>query len=173
MFNSAFDHLTENRENFYPEALHDEVDKVNKRVYDFINNGVYLAGFATSQPAYEKAFVELFDALDWVESRLTKQRYLTGDQITEADWRLFTTLLRFDVVYYSHFKCNRQRIDDFPAISSYLRELYQYPGIADTINFDHIKRHYFGSHKTLNPMGIAPVGPELGLPMSHQRNVIN
>ncbi|MDY0007973.1 MAG: glutathione S-transferase family protein, partial [Spongiibacteraceae bacterium] len=153
MFNSAFNGLTGNDRDYYPEALRSQIDAINDRVYDAINNGVYRAGFATSQPAYEEAYYKLFDALDWVEQILSRQRYLTGATLTEADWRLFTTLVRFDAVYYGHFKTNRQRIVDYPAISNYLRELFQMPGVAKTVNFDHIKQHYYGSHDTINPTG--------------------
>ena len=161
MFNSAFDRITGNSLDFYPKALRAEIDAVNERVYGTVNNGVYCAGFATTQAAYEEAFGQLFETLDWLEDRLGRSRYLVGEQISEADWRLFTTLVRFDAVYYGHFKCNRQRIEDYPNLSGYLRDLYQVPGVAETVNFDHIKRHYYGSHKTINPTGIVPLGPRL------------
>ncbi len=161
MFNSAFNDLTGDRQDFYPEALRNEIDAVNQRVYDDINNGVYRAGFATTQQAYEAAFDRLFAALDWVEARLQKQCYLVGDVITEADWRLFTTLLRFDAVYFGHFKTNLRRIADYPAMSRYLNELYHYPGVASTVDFGQIKMHYYASHKTINPTGIVPRGPQL------------
>jgi putative glutathione S-transferase len=169
MFNSAFDHLTGNHSDYYPEDLRNQIDAVNTRVYDTINNGVYLSGFATTQQAYEKAFNRLFESLDWVEGILTKQPYLAGAQLTEADWRLFTTLIRFDAVYFGHFKTNRQQISDYPALSNYVRELYQVAGIAETVNFEHIKTHYYASHKTINPTGIIPVGPEQYFTQAHNR----
>jgi glutathionyl-hydroquinone reductase len=170
MFNSAFNGLTGNDNDYYPDGLRARIDAVNERVYDAINNGVYRAGFATSQKAYEEAYYKLFDALDWVESILTRQRYLAGAALTEADWRLFTTLIRFDAVYYGHFKANRQRIADFPAISQYLRELYQHPRIAQTVNFDHIKQHYYGSHVTINPTQVVPLGPDQDFTLPHNRD---
>jgi len=163
MFNTEFNHLSGNQDDYYPEALRAEIDAVNEKIYHRINNGVYLAGFATSQAAYVKAYHELFATLDWLEQRLQGQRYLVGDTITEADWRLFTTLIRFDAVYYGHFKTNRQHIADFPAINGYMKELYQIPGIAETVDFEHIKTHYYASHKTINPTGVVPLGPELDL----------
>ena len=169
MFNSEFDELTNNTLNFYPEELHEEIDKINTTVYGNINNGVYKCGFATTQDAYEEAFNNLFNTLDDIESLLGERSYLAGDRITEADWRLFTTILRFDHVYYTHFKCNLRRIEDYPNLSNYLRELYQYPGVSETVNFDHIKEHYFKSHKTINPTGIVPSGPELDLSTPHNR----
>lgn len=169
MFNSAFDHLTENTLDFYPESLRAEIDAVNELVYDNINNGVYKAGFATTQEAYEEAYVALFDALDEIELRLSRQRYLCGKTLTEADWRLFTTLIRFDAVYHGHFKCNRQRLEDFPNLSNYLRELYQYPGVADTVDFDHIKRHYYYSHHMINPTRVVPLGPDIDYMQPHNR----
>jgi len=172
MFNSAFNHLTRNLNDYYPEPLRGDIDELNDRVYDTINNGVYRAGFATSQEAYEKAFHVLFDSLDWVESILSRQRYLAGDQFTEADWRLFTTLIRFDAVYVGHFKCNRKRIADYPAISAYLRELYQVEGVAETVSFDHIKTHYYKSHRTINPTGVVPLGPEQNFSAPHGREVL-
>ena len=161
MLNSAFNALTGRREDYYPEPLRAEIDAVNERVYEDVNNGVYRAGFATEQAAYERAYELLFEALDWLEARLSEQPYLVGGQPTEADWRLFTTLVRFDAVYYSHFKCNRQRLIDFPRLSAFLRNLLSVPGVAETVNLDHIKTHYFGSHKHLNPSGIIPRGPRL------------
>ena len=161
MFNSAFNELTGNALDFYPEALHTQIDELNERIYHTVNNGVYRAGFATSQAAYEEAFYELFDPLDWLEARLADQRFLVGNRITEADWRLFTTLIRFDAVYVGHFKCNKKRLMDYPSLTRYLRELWQVEGVRETVNFDHIKQHYYGSHKTINPSGIIPVGPEL------------
>jgi putative glutathione S-transferase len=169
MFNSAFNHLTGNHSDYYPQDLRNQIDSVNTRVYDTINNGVYLSGFATTQEAYEKAFTALFESLDWVEGILSKQRYLAGDQLTEADWRLFTTLIRFDAVYFGHFKTNRQQIADYPALSNYVRELYQVKGIAETVNFAHIKTHYYASHLTINPTGIIPVGPAQDFTQAHNR----
>jgi len=171
MFNSAFDRLDGVRTDldFYPEALRGEIAEVNARVYDTVNNGVYKAGFATAQDKYEEAYKALFESLDWLEDRLSGQRYLVGGQLTEADWRLFTTLIRFDAVYYSHFKCNRQRIGDFPALSAYLRDLYQVPGVAETVDIGQIKRHYYVSQRTINPTQIVPVGPELNFDAPHGR----
>ena len=170
MFNTAFNGLTGNDSDYYPQQLRAQVDLVNDRVYDAINNGVYRAGFATTQQAYEEAYYKLFDALDWVEQTLTRQRYMAGDLLTEADWRLFTTLIRFDAVYHGHFKTNRQRIADYPAMSNYLRELYQQPGIAQTVNFEHIKQHYYASHVTINPTQVVPLGPQQDFTLPHNRN---
>ncbi|MGR3496516.1 glutathione S-transferase family protein [Citreimonas sp.] len=170
MFNGAFDHLTGNTDDFWPEALQDAIEPVNARIYDTVNNGVYKAGFATSQKAYDEAVVPLFETLDWIEDRLEGNRYLMGERITEADWRLFTTLIRFDKVYHGHFKCNRARIVDYPNLWGYLRELYQWPGVADTVNFDHIVRHYHYSHETVNPHRIIPIGPDLDLHAPHRRD---
>ncbi|MBA2962605.1 MULTISPECIES: glutathione S-transferase family protein [Ramlibacter] len=161
MFNSAFAGLAQGDVDLYPAALRDAIDRVNAFVYDNINNGVYRCGFATEQGAYERAFERLFSALDWVEGELGEGPFLVGDRPTEADWRLFTTLVRFDAVYFSHFKCNRNRIEDFPHLSRYLRTLYRVPGIAATVDFDHIKRHYYMSHPHINPTRIVPVGPRL------------
>lgn len=172
MFNSAFDHLTGNTLDFYPEELRSEIDAINQLVYDNINNGVYKAGFATTQEAYEEAYHALFDALDQVEARLSRQRYLCGKTLTEADWRLFTTLIRFDAVYHGHFKCNRQRLEDFPHLSNYLRELYQYPGVAETVDFEHIKKHYYYSHDMINPTRVVPLGPEIDYMRPHNRQTI-
>jgi glutathionyl-hydroquinone reductase len=169
MFNSAFDGIGARSADYYPEALRSEIDKVNARVYDRVNNGVYKAGFATRQTAYEDAVQELFAELDWLEARLSKRRWLVGDQITEADWRLFTTLVRFDPVYVGHFKCNLRRIADYPALSNYLRDLYQQPGIAGTVNLMHIKHHYYRSHPTINPSRVVPVGPLLDYSAPHNR----
>lgn len=169
MFNTAFDHLTGNSSDYYPVERQETINTVNKRVYESINNGVYLCGFATTQQAYERAFNALFASLDWVEGILSKQRYLTGAQLTEADWRLFTTLIRFDAVYFGHFKTNRQQIADYPAMSKYLRELFQVKGIAGTVNFEHIKTHYYASHLTINPTGIIPVGPLQDFMQAHNR----
>jgi putative glutathione S-transferase len=175
MFNSAFDGLESvcTDLDFYPGKLQGEIDEVNARVYDTVNNGVYKAGFATAQDKYEEAYNALFDSLDWLEERLSGQRYLVGDRLTEADWRLFTTLIRFDAVYYSHFKCNRQRIIDFPALSGYVRDLYQVPGVAETVDIDQIKRHYYVSQRTINPTQIVPVGPELDFSSPHWRENLN
>ncbi len=170
MFNSAFDSLTGNTEDYYPESLRGEIDTINAFVYDNINNGVYKCGFATAQDAYEEAFKALFAALDELETRLSSQRYLVGSHITEADWRLFTTLVRFDAVYYSHFKCNRNRICDMPNLWGYLRDLYQQPGVAETVNMEHIKQHYYYSHESINPTRIVPKGPELDFDAPHDRN---
>lgn len=169
MFNSAFDGLGAKAGDYYPQALRSEIDAINDEVYHRINNGVYKAGFATTQEAYEEAVMPLFEALDRIDQRLSQQRYLVGDQLTEADWRLFTTLLRFDPVYVGHFKCNLRRIADYPNLSGYLRELYQWPGVADTVNMAHIKQHYYRSHGTINPTGIVPAGPVLDLNQPHGR----
>ncbi|OJU35783.1 MAG: glutathione-dependent reductase [Rhizobiales bacterium 68-8] len=169
MLNSAFDQWGDASLDFYPQPLRAGIDALNDFVYPAINNGVYRAGFATKQDAYEEAFRELFSALDEIEARLSRQRYLAGDRLTEADWRLFTTLIRFDAVYYSHFKCNLRRIADYPNLSNYLRDLYQVPGVADTVNMAHIKAHYYGSHRTINPTGIVPLGPELDFDAPHDR----
>jgi putative glutathione S-transferase len=169
MLNGAFEAFAGSDADFCPIELRAEIDEVNARVYRCVNNGVYRCGFATSQRAYERAFHELFAALDWLDERLADRRYLVGEQLTEADWRLFTTLLRFDPVYYSHFKANLRRIRDFPQLSGYARELYQVPGVARTVNFSHIKQHYYFSHRTINPTGIVPLGPELKLDAAHGR----
>jgi putative glutathione S-transferase len=169
MLNSAFDEWGDAGLDFYPETLRSEIDAINALVYPAINNGVYRAGFATTQGAYEEAFGELFSALDTLEQRLSKQRYLVGDRITEADWRLFTTLVRFDPVYVGHFKCNLRRIVDYPNLSNYLRDLYQVGGVAGTVNMQHIKAHYYGSHATINPTRIVPAGPELDHMAAHDR----
>ncbi|TWF54598.1 glutathione S-transferase family protein [Neorhizobium alkalisoli] len=169
MMNSAFDGLTGSTLDLYPSDLRTEIDALNAIIYDTVNNGVYKAGFATSQQAYEEAVTKLFETLDMLDARLAKGRYLFGDPQTEADWRLFTTLLRFDPVYVGHFKCNIRRIADYPNLSGYLRDLYQQSGIAETCNMQHIKGHYYGSHKTINPTGIVPVGPALDLDAPHGR----
>lgn len=169
MFNGAFDALTGNRDDYWPEDLRTEIAPVNDRIYDTLNNGVYKAGFATSQEAYDAAVHPLFDTLDWLEERLSHRRYLMGTKITEADWRLFTTLIRFDLVYHTHFKCNRARIIDYPALWAYLRELYQWPGVAETVNFDHIVRHYHYSHDTVNPHRIIPINPDPDFTAPHDR----
>ena len=173
MFNSAFDGLTGNSDDYWPEDLREAIEPVNARIYDTVNNGVYKAGFATSQEAYEEAVMPLFDTLDWLEERLSGRRYLMGDRVTEADWRLFTTLIRFDTVYHGHFKCNRRRIVDYPALWAYVRELYQWPGVAGTVRLDHISRHYHYSHETINPHRIVPVGPVLDLDAPHGREALS
>ncbi len=169
MFNSAFNEITGNRDDYHPAALHDRIEEVNARVYDTLNNGVYKAGFATTQEAYDAAVHPLFDTLDWIEYILSENRYLAGDRMTEADWRLFTTLVRFDKVYHLHFKCNRNRIIDYPNLWAYTRELYQVPGVAETVNFDHIVRHYHYSHDTINPHRIIPINPVLDFDAPHGR----
>lgn len=170
MFNSAFNELTGNTLDFYPKVLRTEIDAINERVYHTVNNGVYKSGFATTQAAYEEAFTALFDSLEWLDGLLGERRYLAGEQITEADWRLFTTLVRFDAVYVGHFKCNLKRIEDYPNLSEYLRELYQQPGVAATTDMTHIKRHYYYSHDTINPTRVVPKGPHLQLTRPHRRD---
>ena len=169
IFNSAFDELTGSKLDLYPEPLRAEIDSLNARIYPRVNNGVYRAGFATTQKAYEAAFDELFSELDWLEQHLAERRYLTGEFLTEADWRLFTTLVRFDAVYHGHFKCNLRRIEDYPNLSNWLRELYQWPGVAETVDFTHIKSHYYASHRHINANGIVPKGPQLVLDRAHDR----
>ena len=169
MFNSAFDGVGASGEDYYPGTLRKHIDELNKRIYETVNNGVYRCGFATTQAAYEAAITPLFDTLDWLESILAKTRYLTGNSITEADWRLFTTLIRFDPVYVGHFKCNLRRIIDYPYLSNYLRDLYQQPGVADTVNMYHIKEHYYASHETINPSRVVPVGPDIDFTQVHNR----
>lgn len=169
MFNSAFNDLTGNERDFYPASLRTEIDEINDLVYNNINNGVYRAGFATTQEAYEDAYDDLFDALDKIELRLTDNRYLVGDTLTEADWRLFTTLIRFDSVYVGHFKCNLRTIESYPAISNYLRELYQTEGVSKTVDFYHIKRHYYFSHTMINPTQVVPKGPAIDYSRPHNR----
>ena len=169
MLNSEFDELTHELTSYYPEMLAAEIDEINSRVYDLINNGVYRAGYATSQSAYETAAKQVFEGLDWVEERLQRQRYLLGDLITEADWRLFPSLVRFDAVYYGHFKCNTRRLQDYPAIWAYTRDLYQMPGIAGTVSVEEYKACYYGSHRMLNPTGIVPIGPGLDFTEAHGR----
>ena len=169
MFNCAFNSLTGNERDFYPQSLRSEIDEVNEFVYHNINNGVYRAGFATTQEAYTEAFDDLFAALDKIERRLTANRYLVGDTLTEADWRLFTTLIRFDSVYVGHFKCNLRTIESYPAISNYLRELYQIEGVSKTVDFYHIKRHYYFSHTMINPTQVVPKGPDIDYARSHNR----
>lgn len=172
MMNSAFNHITGNEDDYHPDALCDAIEQINAEVYDNINNGVYRCGFATSQAAYESAYERLFAALDHVEEILGKQRYLTGAQTTEADWRLFTTLIRFDAVYHGHFKCNRQKLEEYAHIPHYIRELYQWPGVADTVDFFHIKRHYYYSHDMINPTRVVPVGPDIDYHSPHNRNTL-
>ncbi len=169
IFNSAFDELTGSKLDLYAEPLRAEIDSLNARIYPRVNNGVYRAGFATTQKAYEAAFDELFNELDWLEQRLAERRYLTGEILTEADWRLFTTMVRFDAVYHGHFKCNLRRIEDYPNLSNWLRELYQWPGVAETVDFTHIKSHYYASHRHINANGIVPKGPQLALDRAHDR----
>lgn len=169
MFNSAFDEVGAAEGDYYPEELREDIDAINEVVYHKVNNGVYKAGFATAQEAYEEAVIPLFETLNELEARLDENRYLCGSTITEADWRLFTTLVRFDAVYVGHFKCNIRRIDDYPNLSNYLRELYQVPGISETVEFEAIKRHYYGSHDTINPSYIVPLGPALDFHRKHDR----
>jgi putative glutathione S-transferase len=169
MLNAAFTAVTNDRADYYPAELRDDIDRISARVYNDVNIGVYRAGFATTQSAYEEGCRAVFAALDWLEDMLSRQRYLLGARLTEADWRLFTTLVRFDAVYYSHFKCNLRRIVDYPNLSNYLRDLYQVPGIADTVNLDHIKRHYYMSMTAINPTRIVPLGPVLDFSAPHNR----
>lgn len=172
MFNSAFDHLTGNTDDYWPEELRDEIEAINTPIYETVNNGVYRAGFATTQDAYDEAVIALFDTLDQLEDRLSTQRYLVGDRITEADWRLATTLFRFDPVYHLHFKCNRRRLVDYPNLWGYARELYQWPGVAGTVRFDHIVRHYHYSHESINPYRIIPINPVIDWEAPHGREAI-
>ena len=175
MFNSSFNAFTDKESaalDFYPESLRPEIDAINEPVYENVNNGVYRCGFASSQAAYNAAYARLFDTLDMLEDLLGKQRYLVGDVLTEADWRLFTTLVRFDAVYYNHFKTNKKRLVEYPNLWSFTRELYQIPGIAATVNMDHIKYHYFASHRSINPTGIVPQGPEIDFMAPHGRESI-
>ena len=173
MFNSAFNDLTGNDDDYYPPALRHAIDEWNDFIYPNINNGVYRCGFATTQEAYEEAYEGLFAALDKVDAHLAKSRYLAGDTITEADWRLFTTLIRFDAVYVGHFKCNKKRIADYPHLNGYMKELYQVKGIKETTDFYHIKRHYYYSHTGINPTQVVPKGPELDLESAHGRDQIH
>ena len=170
MFNSAFDGIGAKEGDYYPEAKRTAIDEVNDEVYHNVNNGVYKSGFATTQDAYEDAVLALFKTLDRLEKRLSDNRYLAGDQVTEADWRLFTTLVRFDPVYVGHFKCNLKRLIDYPNLSAYARELYQWPGVSETVDFDHIKKHYFASHMSINPTGIVPKGPIMDWTSPHGRS---
>ncbi len=172
IFNTAFDHITGNTRDLYPEHLREKIDSINEAIYSTINNGVYRSGFATTQDAYDEAVQALFHALDQIEDTLSRQRYLAGDTLTEADWRLFTTLIRFDAVYVGHFKCNIRTLREYHHISHYVRELYQVAGIAETVRMDHIKEHYYGSHKPINPSGIVPAGPELDFHLPHDRATI-
>ncbi len=169
MFNSAFDEVGAAEGDYYPQDLREDIDAINETVYTNVNNGVYKAGFATTQDAYEEAVIPLFETLDELEARLDENRYLCGSRLTEADWRLFTTLIRFDAVYVGHFKCNIRRIEDYPNLSNYLRELYQVPGISETVDFHAIKLHYYGSHDTINPHYIVPMGPALDFHRKHDR----
>ena len=169
MFNTAFDGIGALKGDFYPPAQRARIDDINARVYSTLNNGVYKSGFATTQAAHEAAVTPLFETLDWLDDLLGRHRYLTGATVTEADWRLFTTLVRFDPVYVGHFKCNLRRIADYANLSPYLRDLYQVPGIAATVHMDHIKNHYYGSHDSINPTGIVPLGPVLDLMAPHDR----
>ena len=170
MFNSEFAAHSNNDYDYYPGDLQDDINAINERIYETVNNGVYRSGFASSQEAYEQAFEALFGTLDFLEELLGRQRYLVGEDITEADWRLFPTLIRFDAVYYTHFKCNLRRIDDYPNLSNYLRDLYQQPGIAETVDMHHIKHHYFASHESINPLRIVPKGPMLDYDRPHDRD---
>jgi len=170
MFNSAFDSVGAKEGDYYPDDLREEIDSVNDTVYTNVNNGVYKAGFATTQEAYEEAVLPLFETLDQLEKRLAEQRYLCGNRITEADWRLFTTLIRFDAVYVGHFKCNLRRIEDYPNLSNYVRDLFQVPGVSETVELRAIKLHYYGSHKTINPHYVIPLGPALDFHRPHDRN---
>ncbi|MEO0485360.1 MAG: glutathione S-transferase family protein [Pseudomonadota bacterium] len=172
MFNAAFDGITGNTLDLWPADLRAEIEPVNARIYDTLNNGVYKSGFATTQAAYDAAVGPLFDTLDWLEERLTAHRYLMGDRMTEADWRLFTTLVRFDPVYHLHFKCNKRRLMDYPSLWAYTRELYQWPGVAQTVNMAHIVRHYHYSHESINPHRIIPVNPEIDWWAPHGREVL-
>ena len=169
MFNSAFDGVGATGPDYYPEPLRAAIDAINGPVYETVNNGVYRSGFAKTQEAYDEAVAALFETLDMLEDRLSRQRYLVGDRITEADWRLFTTLVRFDPVYVGHFKCNIRRLVDYPNLWGFTRELYQVPGVAETVNFDHIKGHYYRSHLAINPTGIVPAGPALDFDEPHGR----
>jgi len=169
MLNNAFDDLGAKPGDYYPEEVRPEIDEINKRVYSSLNNGVYKCGFATTLTAYEAALIPLFDTLDWLENKLSNNRYLVGNSITEADWRLFTTLVRFDPVYVGHFKCNIRRLMDYPNLSGYVRDLYQVPGVAETVNMQHIKKHYYGSHETINPTRVIPVGPYIDYSEPHSR----
>lgn len=169
MFNTAFNDITGDTYDYYPEELRSDIDTLNEPIYNNVNNGVYRCGFATTQEAYDEAIVPLFETLDMLENKLATSRYLMGDQLTEADWRLFTTLIRFDPVYVSHFKCNIRRIRDYPNLWNYTKELFQIPGVAETVNLHHIKTHYFGSHESINPTRIVPNGPAIDYTEHHDR----
>ncbi len=169
MFNSAFDALTDNHHDYWPEPLRAQIETVNHRIYETVNNGVYRAGFATGQSAYDEAVTALFDTLDWLESHLAANRYLLGSRLTEADWRLFPTLARFDLVYHTHFKCNRRRLVDYPNLWAYARELHQWPGVAETVRPDHFVRHYYHSHQGINPHRIVPINPTVDFDAPHGR----
>jgi putative glutathione S-transferase len=173
MFNSAFNRFTESQLDLYPEDLREEIDRLNAFIYQNVNDGVYQAGFATSQTVYERAVRRLFDALDTLDTRLSTRRYLFGSRIVETDWRLFVTLVRFDAVYHGHFKCNIRRMIDYPHLFGYLKDLYQHEGISDTVNFDHIKRHYYMTHDDINPTRIVPLGPAQDLTAPHGRGHLN
>jgi putative glutathione S-transferase len=170
MFNSSFDSVGATPGDYYPEQRRPEIDALNDRIYDTVNNGVYKAGFATTQEAYEEAVIPLFETLDWLDDRLERSPYLLGPRITEADCRLFTTLVRFDPVYVGHFKCNLKRIADYPNLAGYVRDLYQQPGVAATVRLDHIKAHYYGSHHTINPTRVVPLGPQIDYAAPQDRN---
>jgi glutathionyl-hydroquinone reductase len=172
MLNSEFAQHVPAGDDYYPPRLRHDIDELNAVVYANVNNGVYRCGFAGTQQAYEGAVRRLFETLDMLEARLSQARYLTGDTLTEADWRLFTTLVRFDAVYHGHFKCNLRRIEDYPNLAPYLRDLYQVPGVSDTVSFDHIKRHYYMSHEDINPRRIVPLGPILDLERPHGREKV-
>ena len=173
MLNSAFDDYGNPDVDFYPKSLRAEIEEINDVIYNNVNNGVYRAGFAETQEAYDSAFYHLFNTMDELEGRLSKRRYLVGNQLTEADWRLFTTLIRFDAVYYNHFKTNKKRLMDYPNLWAYTRELYQVPGVAETVNMDHIKYHYFASHRSINPTGIVPKGPVIDFMLQHGRESVS
>lgn len=172
MFNSAFDQFGPETEDYYPEDLREEIDALNERIYEDVNNGVYKAGFASSQEAYDQAVGPLFETLGWLDEKLSSQRYLTGDKVTEADWRLFPTLVRFDPVYHIHFKCSRNRIRDYKNLWAYMLDLYQHPGVAETVRMDHIRKHYYCSHKEINPSGIVAECPEMDLEAAHGREAL-
>ncbi|MBV6633346.1 MAG: glutathione S-transferase family protein [Alphaproteobacteria bacterium] len=172
MLNSAFDTAGAVPGDYYPPHLREQIDPVNERIYQTLNNGVYKAGFATSQAAYDEAIEPLFETMEWLEERLAQQRYLVGNRVTEADWRLFVTLLRFDAVYVTHFKCTRARLVDYPNLWAYTRELFQWPGVAETVNMDHIRRHYYESHPSINPHGIVPVMPDISFDTPHGRSAL-
>ena len=172
MFNSAFNDMTGNSDDYWPQALRDEIAPINDRIYDTFNNGVYKSGFATTQEAYDAAVHPLFDTMDWLEERLSTRRYLMGEQQTEADWRLFPTLVRFDAVYHLHFKCNRKRLMDYPNLWAYTRDLYQTPGVSDTVNMHHVVRHYHYSHESINPHRIIPINPVIDFDAPHNRDQV-